>query len=42
MQEFNREANTLASKAVQVDASQRAIDLKVIIAQIREQVQNVE
>jgi uncharacterized protein (TIGR00255 family) len=42
MQEFNREANTLASKAVQIDASQRAIDLKVIIEQIREQVQNVE
>lgn len=42
MQEFNREANTLASKAVQLDASQRAIDLKVIIEQIREQVQNVE
>ena len=42
MQEFNREANTLASKAVQIDASQRAIDLTVIIEQIREQVQNVE
>jgi uncharacterized protein (TIGR00255 family) len=42
MQEFNREANTLASKAVQLDASRRAIDLKVIIEQIREQVQNVE
>jgi len=42
MQEFNREANTLASKAAQLDATQRAIDLKVIIEQIREQVQNVE
>jgi uncharacterized protein (TIGR00255 family) len=42
MQEFNREANTLASKAVQIDASQHAIDLKVLIEQIREQVQNVE
>ena len=42
MQEFNREANTLASKAAQLDATQRAIDLKVIIEQIREQVQNIE
>lgn len=42
MQEFNREANTLAAKAAQLEASQRAIDLKVVIEQIREQVQNVE
>ena len=42
MQELNREANTLGSKAVLAQTSQRAVDLKVIIEQIREQVQNVE
>ncbi len=42
MQEFNREANTLASKATDADTTRRAIDLKVIIEQIREQVQNIE
>lgn len=42
MQEFNREANTLASKSTQAESSQRAIDLKVLIEQIREQVQNIE
>ncbi len=41
-QELNREANTLGSKAVLAQTSQRAVDLKVIIEQIREQVQNVE
>jgi len=41
-QELNREANTLGAKSVIPQTSQRAIDLKVIIEQIREQVQNVE
>ena len=41
-QELNREANTLASKSVLPDASKRAVDLKVLIEQVREQVQNVE
>lgn len=41
-QELNREANTLGSKAVLAETSQRAVDLKVVIEQIREQVQNVE
>ena len=42
MQELNREANTLAAKSVSPDSSQRAVDLKVLIEQMREQVQNVE
>lgn len=41
-QELNREANTLGAKAVLAETSQRAVDLKVVIEQIREQVQNVE
>ena len=41
-QELNREANTLASKAVLPEASKRAVDLKVLIEQMREQVQNIE
>jgi uncharacterized protein (TIGR00255 family) len=41
-QELNREANTLGAKATQTDMSQKAIDLKVVIEQIREQVQNIE
>jgi uncharacterized protein (TIGR00255 family) len=42
MQELNREANTLGSKSVLAETAQRAIDLKVAIEQIREQVQNIE
>ncbi len=42
MQEFNREANTLGSKSVDQRTTQSAIDLKVLIEQMREQVQNVE
>ena len=42
MQEFNREANTLGSKAVDVRSTQAAVDLKVLIEQMREQVQNIE
>ncbi len=41
-QELNREANTLGSKSVLGQVTQRAVDLKVAIEQIREQVQNVE
>ncbi|TAN02057.1 MAG: YicC family protein [Rhodanobacteraceae bacterium] len=42
MQEFNREANTLASKSVNQRATRAAVDLKVLIEQMREQVQNLE
>ena len=41
-QELNREANTLGAKATLVENAQRSVDLKVIIEQIREQVQNIE
>jgi uncharacterized protein (TIGR00255 family) len=41
-QELNREANTLGAKSVTPQTSQRAVDLKVIVEQIREQVQNIE
>jgi uncharacterized protein (TIGR00255 family) len=41
-QELHREANTLGSKSVLAQVSQRSIDLKVVIEQIREQVQNLE
>jgi uncharacterized protein (TIGR00255 family) len=42
MQEFNREANTLSSKSQDVETTKRAVELKVLIEQMREQVQNVE
>lgn len=42
MQEFNREANTLCSKAQNVDLTRIGLDLKTVIDQMREQVQNVE
>ncbi|OGT45539.1 MAG: YicC family protein [Gammaproteobacteria bacterium RIFCSPHIGHO2_12_FULL_41_20] len=42
MQELNREANTLGSKAVVTDAIHAAVELKVLIEQMREQVQNIE
>ena len=42
MQEFNREANTLCSKAQDTDLTQVGLALKAIIDQMREQVQNVE
>lgn len=42
IQELNREANTLGSKAVLPECSQSAVDLKVLIEQMREQVQNLE
>ena len=42
MQEFNREANTLGSKSVDARTSGAAVELKVLIEQMREQVQNLE
>lgn len=42
MQEFNREANTLGSKAGVAETTVAAVELKVLIEQMREQVQNVE
>jgi uncharacterized protein (TIGR00255 family) len=42
LQEFNREANTLGSKSVDARTSAAAIELKVLIDQVREQVQNIE
>lgn len=42
LQELNREANTLASKSVNALMSQAAIEMKVVIEQMREQVQNIE
>lgn len=41
MQEFNREANTLASKSCDNKTTQAAVELKVLIEQMREQVQNI-
>jgi uncharacterized protein (TIGR00255 family) len=41
-QEFNREANTLCSKAATIDMTRTGIDLKTTIEQLREQVQNIE
>lgn len=41
-QEFNREANTLCSKAQNADLTALGLDLKAVIDQMREQVQNVE
>jgi uncharacterized protein (TIGR00255 family) len=42
MQEFNREANTLSSKAQVSDTTLNAVQLKVLIEQMREQIQNIE
>jgi len=42
MQEFNRESNTLSSKSVDQRSTQAAVELKVMIEQMREQVQNIE
>ena len=42
MQEFNREANTLGSKSQDAETTKTAVELKVLIEQMREQVQNVE
>ena len=42
MQELNREANTLGSKSADTETTSAAVDLKVLIEQMREQIQNVE
>ncbi len=42
MQELNREANTLGSKSADAETTKAAVDLKVLIEQMREQIQNVE
>jgi uncharacterized protein (TIGR00255 family) len=42
MQEFNREANTLGSKSIDSRSTNAAVELKVLIEQMREQVQNIE
>ncbi len=42
MQEFNREANTLASKSINSDITASGVELKVLIEQMREQIQNIE
>ena len=42
MQELNREANTLASKSTALDTTNTAIEFKVLIEQMREQIQNIE
>lgn len=42
MQELNREANTLSSKSDAIDLTQSAVEMKVLIEQMREQIQNIE
>ena len=42
MQELNREANTLGSKSADAETTRAAVDLKVLIEQMREQIQNIE
>ncbi len=42
MQELNREANTLGSKSIDTETTRASVDLKVLIEQMREQIQNVE
>jgi uncharacterized protein (TIGR00255 family) len=42
MQELNREANTLSSKSIATDTTNSAVELKVLIEQMREQIQNIE
>ena len=42
MQELNREANTLASKSSDLEVTRMALEMKVLIEQMREQVQNIE
>lgn len=42
MQEFNRESNTLSSKSIDHRSTQAAVELKVLVEQMREQVQNIE
>jgi uncharacterized protein (TIGR00255 family) len=42
MQELNREANTLGSKSADKETTKAAVELKVLIEQMREQIQNIE
>jgi uncharacterized protein (TIGR00255 family) len=42
MQELNREANTLSSKSIVAETTMNAVELKVLIEQMREQIQNIE
>ena len=42
MQELNREANTLGSKSADAETTKAAVELKVLIEQMREQIQNIE
>ena len=42
MQELNREANTLSSKSADTETTQAAVEMKVLIEQMREQIQNIE
>jgi uncharacterized protein (TIGR00255 family) len=42
MQELNREANTLGSKSISTNTTRNSVDLKVLIEQMREQIQNIE
>lgn len=42
MQELNREANTLGSKSIDTETTRSSVDLKVLIEQMREQIQNIE
>jgi uncharacterized protein (TIGR00255 family) len=42
MQELNREANTLASKSVDLAVTRAALEMKIVIEQMREQIQNIE
>jgi len=42
MQELNREANTLSSKSVDLAVTRAALELKIVIEQMREQIQNIE
>jgi uncharacterized protein (TIGR00255 family) len=42
MQELNREANTLGSKAADITITQVSMELKLLIEQMREQIQNIE
>jgi len=42
MQELNREANTLGSKSINTDTTRHSVNLKVLIEQMREQIQNIE
>jgi uncharacterized protein (TIGR00255 family) len=42
LQEFNREANTLGSKSQDAELTRAAVEIKVLIEQMREQIQNVE